>query len=122
MGPGSRPGAIPILCQPPLFPYSNPMENPDTPPPEGPARRGRGAPRGNQNARKHGFYAKNMTVDQLDSLDQALEMEDLKQEIALMRVKLATLLGNPDTPPDLVFKAVRMLSRMIEIQQRFYHM
>lgn len=75
------------------------MESTDTPQSEGHTRRGRGAPRGNQNARKHGFYAKKMTPDQLDSLDQALEMEDLKQEIALMRVKLATLLGNPDTPP-----------------------
>ena len=77
-----------------------------------------GQPR-NQNARKHGFYAKEMVPEQIESLDQALKIKDLTQEIALLRVKLATIVGTPGTPPELVLKAIRMLSHMIEIQHRF---
>ena len=89
-------------------------------PPEDSPSTKRGAPKGNKNARKHGFYARELTPDQVESLGEAMKIDDLKQEIALMRVKLASLISQPNIPPDVVFRAVRMLSRMIEIQQRFH--
>ena len=39
--------------------------------PETPARRGRGAPIGNQNARKHGLYSRRLSPDQLAVLPEA---------------------------------------------------
>ena len=45
-----------------------------------------------------------------------MKMEGLKQEISLMRIKLESLIYRPATPPELVFKAARMLSRLMEIQ------
>ncbi len=51
----------------------------------------KGAPRGNQNARKHGFYSRVLDEAQKLQLDQAREVEGIDEEIALMRVKLLTL-------------------------------
>jgi uncharacterized protein YjcR len=52
------------------------------------AEKKRGAPRGNQNARKHGFYSR--VLDDAEELDfeQATEVEGLDEEIALLRVKI----------------------------------
>ena len=58
------------------------------------ADRKRGAPKGNQNARKHGFYAK--VLDEADQLDFELAsgVEGIDDEIALLRVKIKSILEN----------------------------
>ena len=52
----------------------------------------RGAPKGNQNARKHGFYSK--VLDEAERLDFELAtgVDGLDEEIALLRVKIKSLL------------------------------
>ena len=47
---------------------------------------------GNQNARKHGFYSRVLDEAQKLQLDQARKVEGIDEEIAIMRVKLLTLL------------------------------
>ena len=52
----------------------------------------RGAPRGNQNARKHGFYSKVLNeAEQLD-LELVSGVEGIDDEIALLRVKIKSIL------------------------------
>ena len=55
-------------------------------------KRKRGAPKGNQNARKHGFYSK--VLDEAERLDFELAtgVEGIDEEIALIRVKIKSLL------------------------------
>ncbi len=54
--------------------------------------RKRGTPRGNQNARKHGFYSK--VLDEAKQLDCVLAtgVEDIDDEIVLLRVKIKSVL------------------------------
>ena len=52
------------------------------------AKEKRGAPKGNQNARKHGFYCK--VLDEAEQLDFELAqgVEGIDDEVALLRVKI----------------------------------
>jgi uncharacterized protein YjcR len=56
-------------------------------------RTGRGAPEGNQNARKHGFYSKVLDEDEQMDFEQATCEEGLDNEIALLRTKIKSVLG-----------------------------
>jgi hypothetical protein len=50
-------------------------------------RTGRGAPEGNQYARKHGFYSRVLDVDEQMDFEQATCVEGLDNEIALLRTQ-----------------------------------
>ena len=87
-----------------------------------PLPRRRGAQPGNQNARKHGFYSSALSPEQQESLEDAAALKDLQSEIALMRVKLSDLAGNPNASDELFLKAVRVVGRLIDIQHKItYH-
>jgi hypothetical protein len=64
-----------------------------------------GAPKGNQNTRKHGFYSR--------VLDEAREVEGIDEEIALMRVKLLTLINEHPERIDLQMLAMTNLTSMV---------
>lgn len=98
-----------------LDPLPNQASEPQT---VAPPKRQRGAPPGNQNARKHGFYSASLNPEEQEALYQALDLEDLIPEIALMRVKLMQLVSYPDTSPDLLIKAARTLTRMVDVQHK----
>ncbi len=77
-----------------------------------------GAPIGNQNARKHGFYAKNLTPEQQEALPEARKAYSLVEEVAIMRVKVKALMENPNTDPDLILRAMSVLVPMVRIDDR----
>ena len=79
-------------------------------------KRKRGAQPGNQNARKHGFYSKHFTPDQIEQIGNAHDLKDLGPEINLLRVKLNTLLNDPTLSPDLILRAVNSLAKLMSIQ------
>ena len=83
--------------------------------------RKRGGQPGNQNARKHGFYSKHFTPEQIEQLEDADDLKDLGPEIALLRVKLNTLLDDPDVSPDLLLRAVNSVARLMSIQRRYVY-
>ena len=83
--------------------------------------RKRGGQPGNQNARKHGFYSKHFTPEQIELLEDADDLRDLGPEIALLRVKLNTLLDDPDVSPDLLLRAVNSVARLMSIQRRYVY-
>ncbi|MFC1947336.1 hypothetical protein ACFLXY_05400 [Chloroflexota bacterium] len=76
----------------------------------------RGAPKGNQNARKHGFYSKVLDEKEQAAYDQAIFVEGIDEEIALLRVKMISLLERDPDNIRLVSQAVNTLIKLIIIK------
>ena len=76
--------------------------------------RKKGAPKGNQNARKHGFYAK--VLDEAGQLDFELAsgVEGIDDEIALLRVKIKSILAKDPENVRLIMQATNTLARLIK--------
>ena len=76
-------------------------------------KRKRGAPKGNQNARKHGFYSK--VLDEAERLDFELAtgVEGIDEEIALIRVKIKSLLERDPENMKLIVQAANTLERLV---------
>ena len=74
----------------------------------------RGAPKGNQNARKHGFYSK--VLDEAEQLDfeQACGVNGMDDEIALLRVKIKSILTYDPENVKLIMQATNILARLIK--------
>ena len=85
-----------------------------------PARTGKkpGAPKGNQNARKHGFYAK--VLDEAERLDFELAsgVNGIDDEIALLRVKIKSILGDDPKNIRLMVEATNALERLIRTRYK----
>ncbi len=73
----------------------------------------RGALKGNQNARKHGFYSK--VLDEAERLDFELAtgVEGIDDEIALLRVKIKSLLERDPENIKLIMSATNALERLV---------
>ncbi len=76
----------------------------------------RGVPKGNQNARKHGLYAKALTEAERLELEEASQIEGLDEEIAILRVKLKELLKNEPERIDLHLEAANTMARLVRIR------
>ena len=76
----------------------------------------RGAQPGNQNARKHGFYSKRLTPDELQILPIAFGFHGVDEEIAAVRSRMTTILDHSDDAPDALSVATRTLRRLLRIQ------
>ena len=77
-------------------------------------KRKRGAPKRNQNARKHGFYSK--VLDQAEQLDFELAtgVEGIDDEIALLRVKIKSILRHNPENIRLIMQATNALARLVK--------
>ena len=84
---------------------------------EQPVQRRRGAPTGNQNARTHGFYSSRVAENDRDLLQNAVHLKGLQGEIGLLRLKIRRLAAYPDSPPDLLFRAINTLVRALEVNE-----
>ncbi len=73
----------------------------------------RGAPRGNQNARKHGFYSKVLDVAERLDFEQATSVEGIDDEIALLRVKIKSLLEHDPDNIKLIMQAISALAKLV---------
>ena len=76
-------------------------------------KRERGAPKGNQNASKHSFYSK--VLDEAEKLDFELAsgVEGIDNEIALLRVKIKSLLENEPENIRLIMQVTNALERLV---------
>jgi hypothetical protein len=74
---------------------------------------------GNQNARTHGFYSKVLTPDEKRALKRAAGVDGLDQEIAVLRVKIRTLLKNEGQNYRLIGQAFETLARVNNIKFGF---
>lgn len=73
----------------------------------------RGGQAGNQNARKHGFYSKMLTEEEKADLENAVLVEGIDEEIALLRVKIKSLMKYDPENVRLLAQAVNALSRLV---------
>jgi len=76
-------------------------------------RRKRGAPPGNKNAVKHGFYSKALLEAERITLQQAVAVDGVDEEIALLRYKLAELLQNYPDRIDLQVDIANTIARLV---------
>ena len=80
-----------------------------------PAGKKRGAPAGNQNARKHGLYSRIAPAQRRGDMDKALDMESLTQEAAMLRLLLVKLMENPDENLKEILQILRVLTQMVKV-------
>jgi hypothetical protein len=73
----------------------------------------KGAPRGNQYARKHGFYSRVLDADEQSDFEQATEVFGIDEEIALLRTKIKSVLRHDPKNIDLLMKAISTLSGLV---------
>jgi len=78
------------------------------------AKRKRGAPKGNQEEHQHSFYTK--VLDEAEQLDFELAsgVEGFDGEIALLRVKIKSLLENDPENIKLLMQATNTLVRLVK--------
>ena len=78
------------------------------------ARRERGGQRGNQNARKHGFYSR--VLDEAERLDFEIVsgVEGVDDEIALLRVKIKSILEKDPENIKLIMQATNTLAGLVK--------
>jgi uncharacterized protein YjcR len=73
----------------------------------------RGAPPGNQNARKHGFYSRSLDEAERLEMEEAGYVEGIDQEIALLRIKLRELVESQPDRIDLHLEAANTIARLV---------
>ena len=73
----------------------------------------RGAPQGNQNARKHGFYSNVLDEAELLDFEQATKFDGLDEEIALLRTKLKSVVAHDPENMKLIMQATDTLVRLL---------
>ena len=91
------------------------MEEPEVAQSIMPVNRG-GAPLGNQNARKHGFYSRRLNDEERAALDTAAEMRGLDAEIAVLRVKFQSLVDAERGNIDLAIQTAGLIARLLKIR------
>ncbi|MCK5577026.1 MAG: hypothetical protein KAI14_01805 [Dehalococcoidales bacterium] len=74
----------------------------------------RGAPQGNQNARKHGFYSNVLDENEQEDFQQATCVEGIDEEIALLRTKLKSVVAHDPENMKLIMQASNTLVRLIQ--------
>ena len=77
-----------------------------------------GALKGNQNARKHGFYSR--VLDQAEQLElqTARDIEGIDEEIALLRVKIQSILERDPDNVRLIMQATNILARLVQTRYK----
>ena len=73
----------------------------------------RGAPPGNQNARKHGFYSRVLDAEEQLDFEQATRVEGLDDEIAMLRVRIKSVLQHDPNNMKLIAQATNALARLV---------
>jgi len=81
------------------------------------SRRTRGGQKGNQNARTHGFYSKTLTPEQQEALQDAAGLDGLDQEIAVLRLKIASIVENDPQNINVLMTAMSLLARLLQTKQ-----
>lgn len=73
----------------------------------------RGAPKGNQNARKHGFYSRVLDPEEMRDYEIATSVHGIDEEIALLRVKIKSLIQHDPQNLKLITQAINTLERLV---------
>lgn len=68
-------------------------------------------PKGNQNARKHGFYSRTLGLDEAREFWDIANLEGVDAELAVFRVKLSSVLQHDPHNRRALREAARMLAK-----------
>ena len=81
-------------------------------------KRRKGGQKGNQNARKHGFYSR--VLDEAERLDFELAagVEGIDDEIALLRVKIKSILEKDPENIKLIMQATNTLAGLVKTRYK----
>lgn len=71
----------------------------------------RGGQKGNQNARKHGFYSRTLSPAEINEFWNITSRENIDPEMALVRLKLQSFLRNDPGNPRVLEQASKLLAR-----------
>ena len=82
------------------------------------AKRPRGAPKGNQNARKHGFYSKVLDEAEKFDFELASGVDGIDDEIALLRVKIKSVLEKDPENIKLIMQATNTLAGLVKTRYK----
>ena len=82
------------------------------------SRRTRGGQPGNQNARTHGSYSRALTPAQRQRLSSIREISGLDDEIAILRLKIESILVNDPQNTQVLMQALSLLSRLLQSKMR----
>ena len=69
---------------------------------------------GNQNARTHGFYSKRLTLEQQEAFQSAKNLSSLDDEIAILRLKIDSILANDPQNYRVLMQALSLLARLLQ--------
>ena len=76
-----------------------------------PVKRKRGGQKGNQNARKHGFYSSALTPDEICRFWNIISQENVDPEMAILRIKLLSLFNQAPADRRILLKAAGLIVR-----------
>ena len=82
-------------------------------------KRKRGGQKGNQNARKHGFYSSSLTPDEINRYWDIYIHESIDPEMAVLRVKLQSLISQSPVSPHILREVVRLI---VKWSAKKYHL
>ena len=74
----------------------------------------RGAPKGNLNALNQGFYARVLDEAEMLAMEAASGVDGIDDEIALLRVKIKTVLERDPENIKLIMQATNTLARLVK--------
>ena len=77
----------------------------------------RGAPLGNQNARKHGYYSNVLDESEKRNLKMAYQIKGLDEEINLLRVKIKSIAEHDPQNLRLISQADVSLARLLRTRE-----
>jgi uncharacterized protein YjcR len=87
------------------------MKNILIPQPNRKMKRKRGGQKGNQNARKHGFYSSTLSSQEICEFWNIINRERIAPEIAVLRIKLRSLLQHDPDNRRALCEASKLLSK-----------
>lgn len=84
-------------------------------------KRKRGAPKGNQNALKHGYYSRAFNEAEQSDFDLAVGMEGISEEIALLRFEIKKAVSGGDIKNLMpLVKAAFALEKLLRTDHRLF--
>ena len=80
-------------------------------------KRKKGGQKGNQNAKKHGFYSQCLNPKELENLSAAAKVDGLDQEIAILRETMLSILAQEPRDDKLMVEAIGTMERLFRTNQ-----
>ena len=99
-------------------PANEASQNPTPEPTQ--TRRKRGGQTGNRNACKHGFYSAALTPDETRQLRNLINLEGVDPEVAVIRVKLQSILEHDPGNRRVIREASRLLVKRYSVDLQLY--